>query len=113
MVKFLYSLKIVDWWNSSNLITAAKITKCRSFAVSNYLVGSSYKNSVQILLAKAAHWSSSNYWGYRKDGTAAACSPNSKHGIEIAHSKMLFTGDFGCDCIFRYPIAAYKFCQVA
>ena len=69
---------------------------------------------MKILLAKAAHWRSSNYWGYRKDGTAAACSPNAKNAIEIAHSKVLFLGDYGSACIFGYPIAAGKFfCQVA
>ena len=38
-------------------------------------------------------------WGYRKDGTAAACSPiySAKRAIEITHSKVLFLGDYGGD----------------
>ena len=74
MVKFQTYLEVVDGLNSPSFNTVAKVTRYRSFALSNYQVSSSYK-SVKILPAYAAHWNSSNEVDYRKDGTAAACSP--------------------------------------
>ena len=74
MVKFQTYLELVDGWNSPGLNAAAKVTGCRSFAVSDYQVSSSY-HSVKLLPAKAAHWNSSIELAYKKDGTAATCSP--------------------------------------
>ena len=71
------------------------------YCVLVYVSAAVIKNSVKIFLATAAHWSSSIYWGYRNDGTAAACRPKAKHAIEIAHAKVLCLGDYGGDCNFH------------